>query len=127
MGSDEGQPDEQAVHRVRVDTFDMAVYPITRRDYAAFIEAADRAVPHEWDNPLFAEPEQPVVGVSWNDAVVYCLWHSSSSEGPDVRLPTEAEWERAARGGRAAHRYPWGTKSLGGYPTTARDPSPRPG
>ena len=122
MGSDEGQQDEQAVHRVWVDSFDMAVYPVTRRDYAAFIDATDRPLPRGWDNPLFAEPEQPVVGVSWNDAVVYCLWHSSSSESPEVRLPTEAEWERAARGGHETQRYPWGNEVPQWIPNEGKGP-----
>ena len=122
MGSNEGQQDEQPVHRVWVDAFDMAIYPVTRREYALFIEGTGRTSPREWDNPIFAEPEQPVVGVSWNDAVVYCLWQSSFAASSDVRLPTEAEWERAARGERAAQRYPWGNETPGWIPNRARGP-----
>ena len=106
MGSETGQADERPVHRVWVDPFEMAVHPVTRQEYTDFLSATDRDNPREWENPAFGASDQPVVGVSWNDAVVYCLWHSSN--GDLVRLPTEAEWERAARGRRAASDYPWG-------------------
>ena len=77
MGSAAGQRDEAPVHRVWVDAFELAVDPVTRTEYARFREETGRAAPREWDNPRFADPELPVVGVSWNDAVVYCLWRSS--------------------------------------------------
>ena len=107
MGSAAGQPDEAPEHRVWIDAFELAVDPVTRTEYARFREATGRPAPREWDNPRFAAPGLPVVGVSWNDAVVYCLWRSSQG-GKPVRLPTEAEWERAARGGREGRDYPWG-------------------
>ena len=124
MGSDDGQPDEQPAHRVWVDAFDMAVYPVTRQEYGMFVEATGHTPPRDRDNPVFGEPQQPVVGVSWNDAVVYCLWRSSSSssEGPAVRLPTEAEWERAARGGRERQRYPWGNEIPRWIPNAGKGP-----
>ena len=122
MGSNEGQRDEQPVHEVWVDTFEMGIYPVTRQEYAEFVAATGRTLPREWDNPLFAEPNRPVVGVSWNDAVVYCLWRSSLGESPDIRLPTEAEWERAARGFRSAQRYPWGDEIPEWIPQTAKGP-----
>ena len=106
MGSDEGQDDESPIHRVWVDAFEMAIYPVTRAEYAEFKDATGRADPREWNNPAFACPNLPVVGVSWNDAVVYCLWRSSDAD--PMRLPTEAEWERGARGRRDGYRYPWG-------------------
>ncbi len=114
MGSDAGQRDEAPPHRVWVDAFEMAVDPVTRVEYARFLEATRREAPREWDTPSFARSNLPVVGVSWNDAVVYCLWRSSTgTEGRNddaapVRLPTEAEWERAARGGRDGCAFPWG-------------------
>ena len=104
MGSTEGQADEQPVHRVWVEAFEMAIYPVTRHDYYNFIKATGRNTPREWNNPVFDGPDLPVVGISWNDAVVYCLWHSSTKEL--VRLPTEAEWERAARGLSSYKKYP---------------------
>ena len=106
MGSDNGQADERPVHRVWVDAFEMAIHPVTRREYAEFIRATGRDAPRDWDSPAFGDPSQPVVGVSWNDSLVYCLWRSSS--GDPVRLPSEAEWERAARGRRTKGEYAWG-------------------
>ena len=121
MGSEEGQRDEQPVHRVWVDTFDMGIYPVTRQEYAEFVSATDHGLPPEWNNPLFGKPNQPVVGISWNDAVVYCLWRSSLGKD-DVQLPTEAEWERAARGNRTLQRYPWGDKIPDWIPHAAKGP-----
>ena len=106
MGCDTGQDDERPVHRVWIDRFEMAIYPVTRREYSEFLNATHRESPREWDNVAFGASAQPVVGVSWNDAVVYCLWRSSHGEA--VRLPSEAEWERAARGHHAASDYAWG-------------------
>ncbi len=120
MGSDEGQADERPVHRVWVTPFEMAICPITRADYAPFLAATGRELPRDWHNPMFAAANQPVVGVSWNDAVVYCLWRTSSGE--PVRLPTEAEWERAARGRQTAERYPWGDEIPGWIPNAGRGP-----
>lgn len=114
MGNEAGQADERPPHRVWVDGFEMAVDPVTRTEYGRFLEATGRDRPREWDAPAFAHGDLPVVGVSWNDAVVYCLWRSSpGGEGRrdrsmPVRLPTEAEWERAARGGRKGCDFPWG-------------------
>ena len=121
MGSAAGQPDEAPVHRVWVDAFELAVDPVTRAEYAGFREATGRTAPREWDNPRFADPQLPVVGVSWNDAVVYCLWRSSRGDRP-VRLPTEAEWERAARGGRCDRAYPWGDTIPAWIPDGGRGP-----
>lgn len=120
MGSDVGQADEGPVHRVWVDSFQMAVFPVTRNEYRSFLDATNRDRPREWDNPVFSKPDQPVVGVSWNDAVVYCLWRSSN--GDLVRLPTEAEWERAARGRYPASDYPWGDEIPAWIPNGGRGP-----
>ena len=120
MGSDEGQPAERPVHQVWVDAFEMAVYPVTRDEYGVFLTDAGHERPREWDNPAFQRPDQPVVGVNWHDAHAYCAWRSVRSRA--VRLPTEAEWERAARGGPDGERYPWGHEIPAWVPNKGRGP-----
>src|SRR5262249_37025017 len=71
------------------------------------IEATPKEPPPLFLNPSFSDPEQPVVGVSWEDAVAYCAWLSEQRH-VSLRLPTEAEGERAARGGLEVALYPWG-------------------
>src|SRR5689334_2891673 len=114
MGSDTGQDDERPVHDVYVDAFAMAVFPVTRGEYAAFLTDIGHAYPREWSNVAFANDEFPVVGVSWNDAVAYCDW--CARRGEAVRLPTEAEWERAARGGLPDLAFPTGDTRPGWLP-----------
>jgi sulfatase modifying factor 1 len=103
MGSDDGRPDECPVHRVWVDAFEIGVYQVINAEFAAFANATGHPPPPA----PFRDPEQPVVGVSWFEAVAYCDWLRSVS-GRRVRLPTEAEWECAARGGAEGMHYPWG-------------------
>jgi len=110
MGCEQGQENERPRRRVWVDAFALGRFPVTRREYQAFIEAAGVAPPPFYSEPMFAHPEKPIVGVSWHDAAAYCAWLGERT-GREVRLPTEAEWERAARGGREGALYPWGDEA----------------
>jgi len=119
MGCDTGQDNEKPVHRVWVDEFLLAARQVTNADYGRFLHdsASLHGPPPFCSDPAFNHPEQPVVGVSWFEAIRYCEWLSASTGG-EFRLPTEAEWERAARGGRECGLYPWGDalpQSLPGY------------
>ena len=107
MGCDSGRDDEKPAHRAWVDAFELAAFQTTNAEYARFLQATNRPRPPVWCDPNFNHPEQPVVAVSWFDAVAYCEWLSRSL-GKRFRLPTEAEWERSARGGAEDELYPWG-------------------
>jgi sulfatase modifying factor 1 len=107
MGCEQGRDDEKPVHRVWVDAFEMAVYQVRNRDFACFLEDAGNAAPPHWNDPDFNHPDQPVVSVSWFEAAAYCEWLSEMCRRR-YRLPTEAEWERAARGGAEGALYVWG-------------------
>jgi len=107
MGCAAGRDDERPVHRVWTDAFEMAVYQTRNRDWAGFLEATGHPAPPEWNNPDFNHPDQPVVAVNWVVADQYCRWLSQVS-GRRYRLPTEAEWEKAAQGGQEDALYPWG-------------------
>jgi formylglycine-generating enzyme len=107
MGWDEGLPGERPRHRVRLDRFSIARAPVTNAEYRHFLDTSRAPAPPWWSDPRFSAPDQPVVGVNWFEAVAYCDWLTAESSQPH-RLPTEAEWERAARGGVEGARYPWG-------------------
>lgn len=99
---------EQPQHAVELSEYSIGKYPITNREYQAFVREAKYKPPQGWDGDQFP-PEKgshPVVNVSWNDASAYCKWLGEKT-GKPYRLPTEAEWEKAARG-EDGRLYPWG-------------------
>jgi sulfatase modifying factor 1 len=112
MGDDAGRADERPAHRVWTDEVWFARLPVTNAEYTRFLEATGHTPPRFWDDPHFNAPDQPVVAVSWFDAVAYCDWLSVVT-GRRFRLPTEAEWEKAARGGREGTVFPWGDDPAG--------------
>ncbi len=119
MGSNSGQDDEQPVHEVQVDAFECAVYPVTQAQYADFLDATGHESPREWPDRITVA-DLPVTGVSWLDAQAFCRWQTDA--GDAMRLPTEAEWEFAARGGLAGAQYPWGDEIPSWVPNGGRGP-----
>jgi formylglycine-generating enzyme required for sulfatase activity len=107
MGSDVGRPDERPVREAEVHALRMALTPVTNLQYARFLATGRVSSPPWWNDPAFFSPEQPVVGVTWFEAMGYCEWLSRTAGGR-FRLPTEIEWERAARGGLESAPTPWG-------------------
>ena len=124
MGSETGQDDERPVHRVYVGAFELSIYPVTRGEYAVFLDATGHQTPRDWTDPAVGGDTRPVVGVSWHDAVAYCDWRARC--GDPQRLPTEAEWERAARGTRGGAAFPWGETIPAWIPEGGRGPLPGP-
>ena len=92
--------DEGPAHWVVMDAYFIDKYEASNADYSHFMKSTGHSAPAYWDDPRLNKPEQPVVGVNWYDAKAYCEWNGK-------RLPTEAEWELAARGPEG-FRYPWG-------------------
>lgn len=115
MGSESGQENELPVRRVWVSEFALAATQVTNREFGRYLQATGASAPPHWRDAQFSHPRQPVVAVSWFEAVAYCDWLTRCT-GRNYRLPTEAEWERAARGGREGALYPWGDDPPQGRP-----------
>ena len=96
------------LRRVSVDEFLIGETEVTNAQYAAFISSTGHAPPIGWDNADFVprKKDDPVAGVTWSDANDYCTWLSEEL-AVEVRLPTEAQWIRAARGD-TGFKFPWG-------------------
>ena len=136
MGSEDAEEDERPVHRVHVDDFLLGVQPVTNAEYARFVRDTGHRAPAIYDLPLVVKArgadrerafrqtgspyvwdrgypadrgDHPVTLVRYDDAAAYCAWLSANI-GRAFRLPTEAEWEKAARGGTESKRYPWGDR-----------------
>lgn len=107
MGSDAGQDCERPAHRIWIDAFFLCATQVTNTEYDRFLRATSTTPPPFWKDPNFSHPQQPVVAISWYEATRYCDWLSTQT-GRHYRLPTEAEWERAARGGSEHKKFPWG-------------------
>ena len=150
MGDETGEQRERPAHRVFVEEFQVSVTAITNAQYARFVEETRHRAPAVYEVPLVvthggAEGEQlfrrmstayawragrpppdrldhPVTLVRWQDAVAYCEWLAGRSGFP-VRLPTEAEWEKAARGRLEGTEYPWGDTIDGSCANYLTEPS----
>ncbi len=121
MGNNTGEEDESPTHSVYLDEFLMDRYPVTNEQYKEFVDDnsqwSKNSIPAEfhdgnylklWDNEEYplSKSNHPVVSVSWYAAMAYAQW-------AEKRLPTEAEWEKAARGGLIGKTYPWGNTISG--------------
>jgi formylglycine-generating enzyme required for sulfatase activity/energy-coupling factor transporter ATP-binding protein EcfA2 len=109
MGSETGKDNQKPCHPVYLDEYWIARVPMTNAQYFLFVQATGHAVPDHWQDgrpPKHLE-SHPVTKVSWHDAVAYCRWLSQVT-GKSITLPSEAEWEKAARGDKDAREFPWG-------------------
>jgi formylglycine-generating enzyme required for sulfatase activity len=107
--------EENPRHLVTVSPFRLARAPVTREEYQRFLDRAGHPAPPFWNEPRVAGARLPAAGPSWEDAMAFCRWLGEET-GEAVSLPTEAEWERAAKAEREV-LYPWGD----GGPETVPD------
>ena len=113
LGSDPHNPmaldDEKPAHRVFLPEFQIARTPITNAQYQYYVEATGAKAPEDWvdGQPPNDKLNHPVVNVTWHNVYAYCQWLGQVT-GKAIALPSEAEWEKAARGGQDRRAYPWG-------------------
>ena len=149
MGAADAEEDERPVHRVYVSEFFIGRFAVTHEEYARFVRATgypapavrslpliaagqedhfkELAAPYVWENigPPAGHSTHPVVLVRYEDALAYCRWLSDAIKRV-ARLPTEAEWEKAARCGTEGARYPWGHEILPAHANFLADPTAKP-
>ena len=150
MGAADAEDDERPVHRVHVSEFFIGRFPVTDDEYQKFVQATgypppvvrdlplialgereasfrESAAPYVWEHerPPAGHGSHPVVLVRYDDALAYCDWLSQTIARV-VRLPTEAEWEKAARAGADGLRYPWGNDIDASRGNFLADPPTRP-
>jgi formylglycine-generating enzyme required for sulfatase activity len=94
---------------MHIREFKLGRFAVTNAEYKAFIRATGAAAPSHIGRAGFDADEQPVGAVSWEDAVAYCQWLGKAT-GKKYRLPTDGEWEYAARGGQAGKKYSTGDR-----------------
>jgi len=132
MGTDEAREDAYPEHRVYLDAFEIDRYEITNAQYWEFLDYMKKTNDHSkcfkgepsgknhtprfWDNEYYNVPDYPIVRIDWYDAYAYAAWAGK-------RLPTEAEWEKAARG-LAGRKFPWGNESDPSRCNLSGDPKP---
>ncbi len=131
-GDDHGEPREHPSNFVKLSEYWIARYPVTNREFREFVDDGGYedpqwwggsrstywrwrlngkvSLPKHWGDRLWNAPNLPVVGVSWYEAVAYTVWYTARCRSVTIyRLPTEAEWERVARGAHEGGRvFPWG-------------------
>jgi formylglycine-generating enzyme required for sulfatase activity/serine/threonine protein kinase len=122
-GDDPGMiSEEKAFTHVPMPMFSIGMFPVTNEEYRYFLSSTRRAEPKSATIPNLVAPDRPVTAVTCDDALAYCKWLSELT-GKTYRLPTELEWEKAARGGvvlndadnpEPLRRFPWGNKDLKG-------------
>jgi len=133
MGSDPGtdrdaDEEEQPQHTIYLPDYYLAKTPVTNAQYAAFVQATGHRQPKHWKGrkPPEGKEDHPVVYVSWHSAVAYCNWLSQVT-GKTHRLPSEAEWEKAARG-TDGRLWPWGNRwdphKCNSHEAGPREPTP---
>ena len=138
MGSNDGYADEAPVHSVTLSDFYIGKYEVTVAQYRQFCSATNHRFPGLPDDDWYAEHENaaqwqwndtyPIVNISYFDAIAYCQWLSELT-GEHYTLPTEAQWEYAARGGNKSKNYKYAGSNdideVAWYDETTRERGPR--